>query len=280
MRVDSKFFLVLVPALFALGPFACGSDEDGDGEGTGGAGAAPTSSSTGISTVVSSSTGLAQSSTGTPGNCAGLGANYPGATSGCGACLESQCCSELEESIDELTQELFDCSQTECGPECYAEGETPAEVGTAECAAAAEPAAEGACVPAGLVAQCNPVTNEPCNTAGGEACDQAQGGFFTCFAPPNDTPACDECSNSNGPFCLPGHTCVGTAGTTCAKYCCEDSDCAPGTCFKGDGSPVFPQLPDMGVCAGEGATGGAGGAGGGAGGTGGAGGGAGGTGGA
>jgi hypothetical protein len=286
MRVENKVLLFLVPAMFALGgPFACGSDDDNGDGGAGGTGASG-SSSTGIPSVASSTgTGVAQSSsTGNPDVCAGLGATFGGAEAlrGCADCLEANCCVELSDAEDQqaYTEELNTCSTSACADECHGASTEPGGIGTIECGAGSAVPSEGACVVPGIVAQCNPVTNEPCGD--GNACDQAQGGIFQCFGPPNDVQACGTCDNGNGPFCIAGYTCVGDGGTKCAKYCCTDEDCAPGTCVKETGgNPTFPNLPARGICHGDGGVGGAGGTGG-AGGAGGAGatGGTGGTGGA
>jgi hypothetical protein len=77
--------------------------------------------------------------------------------------------------------------------------------------------------------QCNPVTNEGCDTAMGEACDYTGAGF-TCFPPPNNTPVCDACDIDMGPFCAPGERCLSDGG--CARYCCDDGDCGTGRCDK------------------------------------------------
>ena len=107
----------------------------------------------------------------------------------------------------------------------------------------------------GGVANCNPVTNEPCDA--GAACDfDPNTGNFVCFAPPDNTEdICDACNDSGGPWCMGTMTCIGT-GNICRKYCCDDSDCAPSlTCTKG----TRAGFPDVGICQGEIGAGGAGG---------------------
>lgn len=86
----------------------------------------------------------------------------------------------------------------------------------------------------GVVVECNPVTNDGCDSAAGEACDATADGFV-CFPAPNDVALCGECSNSAGPFCEAGSTCVGAEGTQCVKYCCDDGDCGSGVCDTGGG---------------------------------------------
>ena len=94
----------------------------------------------------------------------------------------------------------------------------------------------GPCTPV----SCNPVTNEGCNAAGGEACDHSPTGF-SCFPAPNDVVQCDVCDEKNGPFCEAGHTCL--ADGACAAYCCDDADCGTGKCDK-----TILKDPDIGVC--------------------------------
>jgi len=86
----------------------------------------------------------------------------------------------------------------------------------------------GACVTLSATIKCNPVTNAPCNTAGGEACD-TNGTGYECYAPPNDNNLCQPCGDTDG-FCKGGQTCGNSA--TCAKYCCTNNDCGNGTCDK------------------------------------------------
>jgi len=65
------------------------------------------------------------------------------------------------------------------------------------------------------LAECNPVTNDPCNTAGGGVCDvvytNGELNGFKCYQPPNNQGVCDSCVGSNGPFCKGANTCF-TAG--------------------------------------------------------------------
>jgi hypothetical protein len=94
---------------------------------------------------------------------------------------------------------------------------------------------------------CNPVTNDGCDFVdAGEACDTSQTGFSCYNQPPNTAALCATCDVNNGPACLPGHTCVSTdAGAKCARYCCSDSDCAPGHC---DLTTLSQVISPAGVC--------------------------------
>ncbi|HZO15537.1 MAG TPA: hypothetical protein VFB62_19830 [Polyangiaceae bacterium] len=107
------------------------------------------------------------------------------------------------------------------------------------------PPSGGACAATGF--ECNPVTNEPCDTAAGEACDIAGIEGFQCYPPPNDTALCKACDQDAGPWCRGGATCLGV--DRCAKYCCNDSDCGEGSCVKTMGDvPWFEQAPELGLC--------------------------------
>ena len=84
---------------------------------------------------------------------------------------------------------------------------------------------------------CNPITNAPCKTDAGEACDFTQGGF-QCYPPPppNTAALCASCDDQSI-ACLPGSTCLPATndpqqGSQCAKFCCDDGDCAGGKCDK------------------------------------------------
>jgi len=146
----------------------------------------------------------------------------------CGTCLESACCDEMNACHDDLMG-------------CWACITDP-NVDPAVCSGAAVAAlldsvqtcADGCCSATCFDGGCNPVTNEGCDAAAGEACDFTGDGFG-CFPAPNDTPACGECSNADGPFCEATLTCSSDAdgNTGCTHYCCDDGDCgANGACDK------------------------------------------------
>jgi hypothetical protein len=86
--------------------------------------------------------------------------------------------------------------------------------------------------------QCNPVTNNGCETAKEVACDAGWPGEFVCL-PPYGTPAqlCETCDNIFGPYCGPGLRCH-EGSHKCARYCCTDADCGSGTCVT-DPAVVF-----------------------------------------
>jgi hypothetical protein len=76
---------------------------------------------------------------------------------------------------------------------------------------------------------CNPVTHNGC-TMDGSSCDLAYPGVFGCYSPVG-TPAalCQKCDIHVKPYCGSGLRCHPVTGT-CARYCCDDSDCGTGRC--------------------------------------------------
>lgn len=208
----------------------------------------------------------------------------------CDTCLLAQCCAEItaceadgtcggclsgtgacDSSTDPLLAALDMCAASKsaanatCAKSCGAV--------SAECKnIPAAPPTKGMCATDKMMFACNPVSNEGCNTAAGEACDVSMNGFhcYTKAEGPNDKLLCEACDN-NTTFCAGGLRCVNTGDIAnpaqeCAKYCCDDTDCGGGKCdhtYLG-----FPTGFDaVGVCVfvvGSG-TGGAGGAGGSAG---------------
>ncbi|MBL9022184.1 MAG: hypothetical protein JNL21_08275 [Myxococcales bacterium] len=239
--------LVLVPA-------ACGDSEGTGGTGGAGAGGSP------ATTVVGpqGSTSGMSTTTGMPPVCDG---SIWGST--CGSCLEQQCCQELEDSDGMWSEDLEACAVS-CGADCTVVFEGP------ECSAPTTLPARGACVTMTGAHECNPVTQEGCDVAAGEACDKGTAGFV-CYPDNNEHTACEGCGD-DGIYCVAGYGCL----EQCAKYCCDDADCGPGTCRKG----IFFIEPALGLCETDGNEGGGGGGGAGPGGGGPGGGGSGGAGGA
>jgi len=83
---------------------------------------------------------------------------------------------------------------------------------------------------------CNPVTNAGCDPAASEVCDNIGAGF-QCIAGKHEGGICDPCTSLN---CKAGSTCIPDLG--CVKYCCGDTECAPGYCLR------YPGLGGLGVC--------------------------------
>jgi hypothetical protein len=173
----------------------------------------------------------------------------------CAKCIEDQCCAELTACLDDpdcktcfLASGLGDatcaeenapysmlaaCNFTTCSESCA----------PLVCDVPAETPSNGSCIALQPGLECNPVTAEPCDVAGGETCGYTQNGFV-CTPPPNDLQLCDACTGGEG-SCGPGLACL-TSGN-CAKLCCEDADCGGGgnVCQK----VGFAPAPDLGFCA-------------------------------
>ncbi len=80
--------------------------------------------------------------------------------------------------------------------------------------------------------ECDPVTGFPCGLEAGETCDlEVMLGAYTCFEGPNDATFCGSCDPELGEFCGAGTTC-NFDYPRCERYCCDDSDCASGTCLR------------------------------------------------
>jgi hypothetical protein len=82
------------------------------------------------------------------------------------------------------------------------------------------------CLGPGLVASCNPVTNEPCPS--GYACDLSVSSF-QCFPPPNSAGPNEPCNTTLGPYCTGGFKCSPLTHV-CEQWCCRDEDCLAGSC--------------------------------------------------
>lgn len=205
-------FVGVVVLPLGLMTYAC----DDTVTGTGGATSGSTTAKTTTGSMVTTST-KASSSSGTP-DCTGLG-DFAGDP--CGPCLEANCCAELAAAADPSTDpDLGACADASCNAECFPPPPEPV-------CGLTIPAGAGACVTINATDKCNPITNEGCNTAMGEACDVNADGF-ECYPAPNDKLLCEACGTDEG-FCAGGMTCVGK----CAAYCCSDADCGTGTCTKG-----------------------------------------------
>ena len=106
------------------------------------------------------------------------------------------------------------------------------------CSAPTESPSKGACFKIAAPHKCNPVTNEGCDTAAGEACNFGQAGF-QCYPAPNDRKLCEACSEEAG-FCEGGMVCF---EGKCAKFCCDDGDCGGGFC-----NTAITGVAGLGVC--------------------------------
>jgi hypothetical protein len=270
VRDFARWWLVAACA-WVFVPWACGSDEatPGTGGGSGSGGGAPTIQCDGIIAF----SAMECASCATQSCCAEIAAC--GEDADCMACFDGVASACGAAAADALNS----CITTSCSMPCQGgtssvsvgpgpgAGGGPARLPPPICDPPIPSPSHGSCVALGGMVKCNPVTNEGCNASASEACDvdQLLGGF-SCFGPPNNAAICAACGGDTG-WCKPGSTCIGSG--KCAKFCCDDGDCAEGTCLTTwMAMPLF--FDSVGVCV-EGGAGGGGGMGG-AGGTGGAGG--------
>ena len=108
--------------------------------------------------------------------------------------------------------------------------------GSAQCTVPSTPPSGGSCITLNVEAgiECNPVTNAPCDADAGDGCDTDFAGGYKCL-PQSTVSLCGDCNEVDGPYCIGTATCLplSDAGTQkCFRYCCTDSDCAPGVCNK------------------------------------------------
>ena len=264
--------LVLGSSLLAA---ACGG---GGGTGGGGAGGGTTTATgnTAASTGGATSTGATASSTGATTSSTGATTSSTTGAGGapdcsaffatpgpCGLCTEQKCCSELtackgsQDCLDCMmgvkdvktdpackaapTKALLDavdtCDNTQCTNACL----NP-DMDTAACDA--KTTQVGACATDTAKFPCNPITNAGCKA--GEQCDYAIGmgadDTFVCFPlDPMPTSVCEDCSMH---FCGAGLTCIGT----CARYCCDNTDCGTGICSKTTAQVDKPGMGAVGIC--------------------------------
>ena len=140
----------------------------------------------------------------------------------CDTCLQGSCCQAIIDCKDDPNCLYCEDAPTQNDPKCTSTATQKAVNALIGCE---DLHCSGACV---ATDECNPVTNNGCDTDGGTACDL---GFdpdtFDCYPPPNAATLCGACDNTNGPYCGPGLHCY---FETCARYCCSDADCGSGVC--------------------------------------------------
>jgi hypothetical protein len=100
--------------------------------------------------------------------------------------------------------------------------------------------------------ECDPVSGFPCDVDAGETCDFLNMlGGYSCFPAPNDAVFCGGCDAELDQFCGAGTTC-NFDYLRCENYCCDDSDCASGTCQRNPfGLEEDDEAALVGVCAEE-----------------------------
>ncbi len=103
------------------------------------------------------------------------------------------------------------------------------------------------CAPSDLTVVCNPVTNEGCDSAAGEACEFGIEEYFMCFPAPNDVEEGGACNWEEGPWCKATLLCVSSdpesPSGVCQRACCSDEDCGSKSCVATD-----PEFGTLGIC--------------------------------
>ncbi len=112
---------------------------------------------------------------------------------------------------------------------------------------------QGTCITVGGDIECNPVTNEFCDSTKGEACD-FEGKGYHCYPGLNTRALCETCGPASGVGqCKPGSTCLPGPEGKCGKFCCSTAECGTGKCDKsaalpgawGTASAVIPELSGL-----------------------------------
>jgi hypothetical protein len=223
-----KFFtLALVVAAMGAVSIGCGSKGSGSTStgGSGASGGGGAGGSGGMTTTTSSSSSSSTSMS--TGNCADA---FP-TPSMCQQCGIDNCCAQISACT----------ADTDCNT-CLTDPMPDPNV----CAANSQFSDLNTCVTESCAVECtppstcNPITNEGCNTAAGEACDFQSGGGYTCYPDGNTHKLCEPCGSAgDGNFCEGGMTC----NKMCTKFCCDDGDCGTGTCNKD-----LTADPKVGIC--------------------------------
>jgi hypothetical protein len=214
-----------------------------------GSGGSTTSATTGTGDATSTTASATSSGTGGAGSCIGI---FPAGA--CATCGETKCCPEgaacdvtdgcigcvyssdptCTAANKPVVDALLACMHASCEAACFPAPPPKTDV---TCVVPATSPSLGACVAVGGAIECNPITNDPCDTAAGEACD-FQGNGYHCYPGPNDKNLCEACGPSNaGSHCKGGSTCLPGPDGNCGKFCCDDGDCGKGKCDKADNLP-------------------------------------------
>jgi hypothetical protein len=240
----NTYAFILVAA--ALATSACSSSPTsptGAG-GSGGSSTTSTSTADASSTSSGSTSTTTTSGTGGAGSCTGV---FPAGA--CATCGEVSCCDEgakcditagcigcvyssdpsCTAANKPVVDALLACMHASCEAACFP---TPPPKTDVTCSVPDPSPSGGGCVSLGGAIECNPITNAPCDTAAGEACD-FKGAGYHCYAGPNDKNLCEACGPSNaGSHCKGGSTCLPGPDGNCGKFCCGNGDCGKGTCDK------------------------------------------------
>jgi hypothetical protein len=152
----------------------------------------------------------------------------------CTRCAEANCCKEVADcNADPSMAPCLGCyySLWPPAPPCV---NTPSAALLTTLTKCMSTSCSPACNPADV---CNPVNGQGC---GGDPCDAAFPGAFLCGPPGPGVAICGMCDYFNGPYCAPGLHCH-TASHTCARFCCDSTDCGMGQCVT-DPTMAFGQL--------------------------------------
>jgi hypothetical protein len=164
--------------------------------------------------------------------------------------VSTTCCQQLLDCNNDSSSNCFACvTGQQMGANCM--GSPTAGLIMALNACIMSQCATPCAPPPPPPSTCNPVTNDGCDVDAGEACDLSNKGSYTCFPAPNTAMLCGMCTNAMGPFCEGTMHCLeDMSGGKCARYCCDDGDCAGGKCDMSqlkDGVGVCVLMLDAGV---------------------------------
>ncbi len=235
-------WLLVAAVMTPLSSAACITTTSGT-TGTGGS-ASTTSTSDATSTSAGTTSSATSTGAGGAGSCIGV---FPAGA--CATCGETSCCDEgakcditagcigcvyssdptCTAANKPAVDAMLACMHASCEAACFPAPPPKVDV---TCTVPTQAPSLGACISVGGAIECNPVTNAPCDTAGGEACD-FKGNGYHCYAGPNDKNLCDACGPGNGgTHCKGGSTCLPGPDGNCGKFCCDDADCGKGKCDK------------------------------------------------
>jgi len=144
----------------------------------------------------------------------------------CDTCIQSSCCAEMAACL--ALDDCFEfCTRNVLpSPEVCVSGDGDLRNRFQASTECIKSKCAGKCPP---LDKCNPVTHNGCSSDG-SSCDLAYPGYFACYSPAG-TPSklCESCDFHVQPYCGSGLRCHPVTNT-CAKYCCNDSDCGTGRC--------------------------------------------------
>ncbi len=247
--MNTHSWLLIAAAMAPLALAACKVTTT-DPTGSGGE-----ASTTTAETTATSATSTSTTTSGTGGSgggvCTGI---FPGPA--CSTCGEASCCAEgaacdatpgciacvystdpaCTAANKAAADELVTCMHAFCESSCFPPPPTDVDV-TCSVPAPIPGTVQGACISVGGDIECNPVTNEFCDSAKGEACD-FEGKGYHCYPGQNVRALCETCGpTSAAGQCKPGSTCLPGPEGKCGKFCCSSAECGAGKCDKSAALP-------------------------------------------